>query len=173
MTSTPSPTSPIHSQSNHATPTPTPPNPRYAPPTSSPPPPNPAFPNSHPIPNTNPNPNPKVQELQIMFPTIDPAVIEIILESCGGSQDRAIESLLSMTDPEFRPEEGVGMGREEDVSVSFVGAWSILEEGAVSFWECTEGGLLRGLASREEEFAVLCRSGVRCLQSLSHTFPLP
>jgi hypothetical protein len=49
--------------------------------------------------------DPKVAELQVMFPSVDVAVIEMILESVGGSQDRAIEQLLSMTDPEFKPDE--------------------------------------------------------------------
>lgn len=40
-----------------------------------------------------------------MFPSVEPSVIEMILESVGGSQDRAIETLLSMTDPEFKPDE--------------------------------------------------------------------
>ncbi|WOO80754.1 uncharacterized protein LOC62_03G004280 [Vanrija pseudolonga] len=48
--------------------------------------------------------NPKVNELAVMFPTVDTGVIEMVLESVGGSQDRAIESLLQMTDPEFKPD---------------------------------------------------------------------
>lgn len=49
--------------------------------------------------------DPKVAELLIMFPSVDVGVIEMILESVGGSQDRAIETLLSMTDPEFKPDD--------------------------------------------------------------------
>ena len=52
-----------------------------------------------------PTSDPKVAELQVMFPTVEVGVIEMILESVGGSQDRAIETLLSMTDPEFKPDE--------------------------------------------------------------------
>ena len=51
-----------------------------------------------------------------MFPSIEVEVIEMILESCGGSQDRAIEQLLSMTDPEFHPDELAHSRQEEAVS---------------------------------------------------------
>ena len=50
-----------------------------------------------------------------MFPTVDPGVIEMILESVGGSQDRAIEQLLSMTDENFRPDELASVRQEESV----------------------------------------------------------
>jgi hypothetical protein len=50
-----------------------------------------------------------------MFPTVDVGVIEMILESVGGSQDRAIETLLSMTDPEFKPDDR-HVRTEEEVS---------------------------------------------------------
>lgn len=65
---------------------------------------------------STPHANPKVAELQIMFPSIDPDVIEVILESCGGSSDRTIETLLQMTDPEFKPET-VAVRSEEEVGV--------------------------------------------------------
>lgn len=61
--------------------------------------------------------NPKVAELQGMFPSVDSGVIEIVLESVGGSQDRAIEQLLSITDENFKAEEEVpGYRREAEVS---------------------------------------------------------
>ncbi|WVR03649.1 hypothetical protein IAU60_000644 [Kwoniella sp. DSM 27419] len=56
--------------------------------------------------------NPKVEELHQMFPTVEIGVIELVLETTGGSQDRAIEQLLAMTDPNFKPDELVG-GRED------------------------------------------------------------
>lgn len=58
--------------------------------------------------------DPKVAELRIMFPTVEVVVIEMILESVGGSQDRAIEQLLSMTDPEFKPDESAHTRTEDD-----------------------------------------------------------
>lgn len=60
--------------------------------------------------------DPKVAELQTMFPTVDVAVIELVLETCGGSTDRSIEQLLSMTDENFKPDELEGVRREEAVS---------------------------------------------------------
>ncbi|RSH94903.1 hypothetical protein EHS25_004709 [Saitozyma podzolica] len=62
-----------------------------------------------------PSADPKVAELQVMFPSIDVSVIEIVLESCGGSQDRAIEQLLAMTDPNFKPDE-LHSARQEEAS---------------------------------------------------------
>lgn len=63
-----------------------------------------------------PSSDPKVAELQVMFPTVEVPVIEMILEYVGGSQDRAIEQLLSMTDPEFKPDELHHARTEEEVS---------------------------------------------------------
>lgn len=54
-----------------------------------------------------------------MFPTVDVAVIELVLETCGGSTDRSIEQLLSMTDENFKPDELESVRREEAVSHSF------------------------------------------------------
>jgi hypothetical protein len=59
--------------------------------------------------------DPKVAELHTMFPTVETSVIEIILESVGGSQDRAIEQLLSMTDENFKVEAGSTARREAEV----------------------------------------------------------
>ncbi|KAL1411859.1 hypothetical protein Q8F55_002832 [Vanrija albida] len=61
--------------------------------------------------------NPKVNELAVMFPTVDTGVIEMVLESVGGSQDRAIESLLQMTDPEFKPDPSAQAASEESPQV--------------------------------------------------------
>ena len=54
-----------------------------------------------------------------MFPSVDVGVIEMILESVGGSQDRAIETLLSMTDPEFKPDDR-HVRTEEEVSLTMI-----------------------------------------------------
>ena len=50
-----------------------------------------------------------------MFPTVEPSVIHLVLESSHGSSDRAIEQLLQMTDPEFRPDELQAVRHEEEV----------------------------------------------------------
>ena len=70
-----------------------------------------------------PTADPKVAELQVMFPTVEVSVIEMILESVGGSQDRAIETLLSMTDPEFKPDDR-HVRTEAEVSLSRTSAAS-------------------------------------------------
>ncbi|KIR35744.1 hypothetical protein I307_00954 [Cryptococcus deuterogattii 99/473] len=59
----------------------------------------------HPDPQTHPDANPKVFELHAMFPTVELSVIELVLETCGGSTDRAIEQLLAMSDPNFKSDE--------------------------------------------------------------------
>lgn len=77
-------------------------------------------PASDPAPNppapVAPHANPKVAELQTIFPTVEVSVIELVLETCGGSTDRSIEQLLSMTDENFKPDELESVRREEAVS---------------------------------------------------------
>ncbi|KAK4687875.1 hypothetical protein P7C73_g2252, partial [Tremellales sp. Uapishka_1] len=76
----------------------------------------PAYQQAPPV-HVHPPSNPKVTELHLMFPTVEPSVIEIVLESCGGSQDRAIETLLQMTDENFKPDELAGARHEEESQV--------------------------------------------------------
>lgn len=67
-----------------------------------------------------------------MFPTVDVGVIEMVLESVGGSQDRAIESLLQMTDPDFKPDELAAARQEEsnqvDLDAEFARAVALQDE---------------------------------------------
>ncbi|EIW68928.1 hypothetical protein TREMEDRAFT_68867 [Tremella mesenterica DSM 1558] len=74
----------------------------------------------------------KVTELHTMFPSVEKSVIGIILESCGGSQDRAIEQLLSMTDENFKPDELVHVRQEEanqlDLDAEFARSLQIQED---------------------------------------------
>ncbi|BEI79738.1 hypothetical protein CcaverHIS002_0102670 [Cutaneotrichosporon cavernicola] len=76
--------------------------------------------------------NPKIAELQTMFPSVDVGVIEMVLESVGGSQDRAIESLLQMTDPNFKPDELASVRHEEsnqvDLDAEFARAIALQDE---------------------------------------------
>jgi len=55
-----------------------------------------------------------------MFPTVEVSVIELVLETCGGSTDRSIEQLLSMTDDNFKPDELESVRREEAVRFTFL-----------------------------------------------------
>jgi len=98
-----------------------PPAPEYAAPLGSPPSATPPSAVAPPIaapapPATTPHADPKVAELQAMFPTVEVSVIELVLETCGGSTDRSIEQLLSMTDDNFKPDELESVRREEAVS---------------------------------------------------------
>ncbi|WRT63875.1 uncharacterized protein IL334_000801 [Kwoniella shivajii] len=61
--------------------------------------------------------DPKVAELHQMFPTVEISVIELILETSGGSTDRAIEQLLGMTDPDFRSDELTGTREDAQVDL--------------------------------------------------------
>ena len=45
--------------------------------------------------------DPKVAGLQAMFPDFDAFVLQSVLEVHGGDQDRAIDALLGMSDPEY------------------------------------------------------------------------
>jgi hypothetical protein len=87
----------------------------FAPPAGSPP--SAANPTSTPT-TITPHANPKVNELQAMFPTVEVSVIELVLETSGGSTDRSIEQLLSMTDDNFKPDELESVRREEAVGHS-------------------------------------------------------
>lgn len=63
--------------------------------------------------------NAKAVSLKSLFPTVDLAVIESVLEAHGGSEDRAVESLLALTDESFVPE-----SRPDLNTVSFFASFS-------------------------------------------------
>lgn len=65
-------------------------------------------------PSPAPEASPEVKELHAMFPAIEIGVIAIVLESVNGSQDRAIEQLLAMNDPDFRPDDAAARQAELD-----------------------------------------------------------
>ncbi|KAF5369828.1 hypothetical protein D9758_001255 [Tetrapyrgos nigripes] len=48
--------------------------------------------------------DPRVSALRAMFPDFDDAVLLSVLESVGGNQDRAIDVLLGMNDPDYHSE---------------------------------------------------------------------
>jgi len=49
--------------------------------------------------------DPQLASLQAIFPDFDGAVLQSVLESVGGNQDRAIDMLLGMSDPDYVPQE--------------------------------------------------------------------
>ncbi|KAJ2917755.1 hypothetical protein MD484_g2655, partial [Candolleomyces efflorescens] len=48
--------------------------------------------------------DPRVAELKAMFPDYDDAILLMILESANGNQEAAIEILLGMSDPNYKPD---------------------------------------------------------------------
>ncbi|KAK7043722.1 hypothetical protein VNI00_008334 [Paramarasmius palmivorus] len=55
--------------------------------------------------NTNANQppsNPQIAGLKAMFPDFDDAILQSVLESARGNQDQAIDTLLGMSDPDYR-----------------------------------------------------------------------
>ncbi|KAH9485073.1 hypothetical protein JR316_0001979 [Psilocybe cubensis] len=48
--------------------------------------------------------DPRVVALRAMFPDYDDLILQSVLESASGNQDRAVDILLGMTDPEFKSE---------------------------------------------------------------------
>ncbi|TFK44281.1 hypothetical protein BDQ12DRAFT_730355 [Crucibulum laeve] len=48
--------------------------------------------------------DPRLAALRAMFPDYDDTILQSVLESVGGNQDRAIDALLGMSDPDYRSE---------------------------------------------------------------------
>ncbi|PPQ84587.1 hypothetical protein CVT25_015790 [Psilocybe cyanescens] len=65
---------------------------------------------SMPSPATSPSPpaetvvGPRVVALRAMFPDYDDLILQSVLDSAAGNQDRAIDILLGMSDPDFQSE---------------------------------------------------------------------
>ena len=64
---------------------------------------------SHPPPGqettqNEPHLDPTVAVLQGMFPDFDSSLLQSVLESVGGDQERAIDILLGMSDPSYKPQ---------------------------------------------------------------------
>ncbi|TDL26320.1 hypothetical protein BD410DRAFT_784423 [Rickenella mellea] len=68
-------------------------------------PPRPAHEPGHDTNQGNTDMSPEVASLKAMFPDFDPIILQSVLESVGGSQDRAIDMLLGMSDPEYVPQQ--------------------------------------------------------------------
>ncbi|KAF4620916.1 hypothetical protein D9613_000306 [Agrocybe pediades] len=54
--------------------------------------------------NAPTNEDPAIAPLRAMFPDYDDLILQSVLQSSGGNQDRAIDTLLGMSDPEYRSE---------------------------------------------------------------------
>ncbi|KAG6808397.1 hypothetical protein H0H87_012989, partial [Tephrocybe sp. NHM501043] len=57
--------------------------------------------------------DPRIAALHAMFPDYDELILYSVLDSVGGDQDRALDTLLGMSDPEYKPSDVVtGAGAE-------------------------------------------------------------
>jgi len=57
--------------------------------------------------------NPQVTALQAIFPDFDPIVLQSVLDSVNGDQDRAIDKLLGMSDPEYKEQHSTNANQTE------------------------------------------------------------
>ncbi|KAJ2826387.1 hypothetical protein GGI24_002926, partial [Coemansia furcata] len=48
---------------------------------------------------------PNLEQLRELFPLMDQDVVHSVLHTCAGQLDAAVNALLSMNDPEYKPEE--------------------------------------------------------------------
>ncbi|KAF9653979.1 hypothetical protein BDM02DRAFT_3265126 [Thelephora ganbajun] len=46
--------------------------------------------------------NPQVTDLQAIFPDFEPIILQSVLDSVNGNQEKAIDKLLGMSDPEYK-----------------------------------------------------------------------
>ncbi|GAA5830337.1 hypothetical protein JCM11251_001313 [Rhodosporidiobolus azoricus] len=57
-----------------------------------------------PQPAAAPPVDPKVAQLRLLFETVDVEIIEAVLQEKGGNVDAAMDSLLALSDPDYKPE---------------------------------------------------------------------
>ncbi|EMD33689.1 hypothetical protein CERSUDRAFT_87020 [Gelatoporia subvermispora B] len=60
---------------------------------------------------------PQIAALRAMFPDFDAAVLYSVLESVGGDQDRAVDVLLGMSDPDYVSTEGPSPSQNTDLAL--------------------------------------------------------
>ena len=51
-----------------------------------------------------PEPDPRIVPLLTIFPTFDHAILADVLDSCNGNEEKAVDILLGMTDPDHIPQ---------------------------------------------------------------------
>jgi CUE domain len=52
-------------------------------------------------------PDPRIVPLLAIFPTFDHAILADVLDSCNGNEEKAVDILLGMTDPDHIPQTNV------------------------------------------------------------------
>jgi len=57
--------------------------------------------------------NPQVAALKAIFPDFDPVILQYVLDSVKGDQDRAIDKLLGMSDPEYKEQHSTNADQTE------------------------------------------------------------
>jgi len=57
--------------------------------------------------------NPQVTALQAIFPDFEPIILQSVLDSVDGNQDRAIDKLLGMSDPEYAEQHSTHVDQAE------------------------------------------------------------
>ncbi|KAI0302705.1 hypothetical protein BC826DRAFT_985809 [Russula brevipes] len=59
--------------------------------------------------------DPKIAELHLIFPDYDAAILHSVVDSVGGDQDRAVDALLAMSDPDHVPTHNVAAPEQPSV----------------------------------------------------------
>ncbi|KZT43602.1 hypothetical protein SISSUDRAFT_609468 [Sistotremastrum suecicum HHB10207 ss-3] len=98
---------------------------------------------SHPSPHTNAPVDPKIASLVAMFPDFDHAVLESVLDSVGGDQDRAIDLLLGMNDPTYAPEHSEVQApalSQTELDEQFARQLMLQESGGAEPWAAQQRG---------------------------------
>jgi len=57
--------------------------------------------------------NPQVAALQAVFPDFEPIILQSVLDTVNGNQDRAIDKLLGMSDPEYKEQHSTDVDQTE------------------------------------------------------------
>ncbi|KAL7416068.1 hypothetical protein BDY24DRAFT_380927 [Mrakia frigida] len=78
-----------------------------------------------------PSTDPKIASLQAMFPTVEESILKEVLQAHGNNDERAVESLLAMTDESFVPEERPGedvLRSQSDLDEDFARSLALQDE---------------------------------------------
>ncbi|KAF9527315.1 hypothetical protein CPB83DRAFT_400765 [Crepidotus variabilis] len=83
--------------------------------------------------------DPRVVALRAMFPDYEDVILQSVLESVNWNQDRAVDALLTMSDPEYKPEPAAQRQSEpipvlEDLDEQFARQLAMQEQQEHSQW---------------------------------------
>lgn len=77
--------------------------------------------------------NPQVAALQVIFPDFDPIILQSVLDSVNGNQDRAIDKLLGMSDPEYQEQQPSTIVNQTELDEEFARNLLIQEREEASY----------------------------------------